>query len=699
MLKIIGNIQDEYKNNISNEIIEFFEKNYPTITGEAYKGYPIYVEEFTNKKICIDLALITIRGVFILNILEDSVFDYGEIQDEIYLKIENKFKKYKPLVEHRKLTFEIITITYCEKQMQAIEGNNLCNSITSLGRFFEEKLSPIDMPESQYYNIISGIQEAYCINNVGIRPEVKENTKAFFIQQLAKRIDKHDTSQMNAILTDSPGIQRIRGMAGSGKTVILARKAVELHMAHPDWNIVVVYSTRSLKNQLDFLINKFYSIRNEGHKIDPTKLRIMQTWGGVNTTGLYYEICLRHHVTPMNLNDAKMIYRGIENLFIPVCEDLLSKVKTFEPMYDCILIDEAQDFDKNFFKLCYKVLTQEKRLIYAYDELQALNEISMPSPKELFGVDVSSETPLTVCYRNHSKTIVTAHAIGMGLYREGETIVDRLIQIPDINVWPIIGYKCDSEIEEGKKIIFKRDSETSPDYLKDSINDIIDFTLYDDKKSMYQSLLNQIHKDLTQEQLIQRDIMIIDMDTYSYGDNERYLLSLKYDNNMFDGISIHTAGASTPEDFSRDDSIVYSSIRRAKGNEAFMVYIINAQNCISNLTKRSDRNALFTAITRSKGWTRVLGYGSGMKELCEEFKKIKEHNYQLVFDPYPTTEQQEQLIINNRDVSDKQASNMKKWFDNIKKQGFSERQIIQDLLKESTKEDIIKILEEIQNDK
>ena len=36
---------------------------------------------------------------------------------------------------------------------------------------------------------------------------------------------------MEAILSDTTGIQRIRGMAGSGKTIVLARKAVELHTA------------------------------------------------------------------------------------------------------------------------------------------------------------------------------------------------------------------------------------------------------------------------------------------------------------------------------------------------------------------------------------------------------------------------------------------------------------------------------------
>lgn len=51
-------------------------------------------------------------------------------------------------------------------------------------------------------------------------------------------------------------------MAGNGKTIVLARKAVELHTAHPDWDIVVIYSTRSLKEQFVFLIGRFYAAKN-----------------------------------------------------------------------------------------------------------------------------------------------------------------------------------------------------------------------------------------------------------------------------------------------------------------------------------------------------------------------------------------------------------------------------------------------------
>lgn len=51
------------------------------------------------------------------------------------------------------------------------------------------------------------------------------------------------------------------------------------------------------------------------------------------------------------------------------------------------------------------------------------------------------------------------------------------------------------------------------------------------------------------------------------------------------------------ENYQRTDSIGYTSVFRAKGNETFMVYIINAQRCINSLVPRSNRNALFTAIT------------------------------------------------------------------------------------------------------
>ena len=55
-------------------------------------------------------------------------------------------------------------------------------------------------------------------------------------------------------------------------------------------------------------------------------------------------------------------------------------------MYDMILVDEAQDFSKYFLRMCYMSLPQESRmLVYAYDELQSLDNKSVASPEEMFG--------------------------------------------------------------------------------------------------------------------------------------------------------------------------------------------------------------------------------------------------------------------------------------------------------------------------
>ena len=88
-LKILGSLGDSYKMNIARQFINDFKQKYPQIEGELYLGYPIYVDEFTKRKICVDIALISKIGVFIVNILKTPVTDYGVIQDDIYKLNQN----------------------------------------------------------------------------------------------------------------------------------------------------------------------------------------------------------------------------------------------------------------------------------------------------------------------------------------------------------------------------------------------------------------------------------------------------------------------------------------------------------------------------------------------------------------------------------------------------------------------------------
>ncbi|MBR3882438.1 MAG: DEAD/DEAH box helicase [Clostridia bacterium] len=693
MIESIGNIDDLKKKEIAESIVETFNEKYPDIEGEAYYGYPIYIDEITESKICVDLAIVSKIGVYIFNILTEAVTDYTEMQDSIYVKVENKFRKQPFLMHKRKLIFDITIITYSKEILQREDENYIAFSNEDVIDIIEKNKDDL-YDDQKYKNILSGLQEAYGINPRKEREGVTEGTKAYLINKMNDLVEKYDTKQMEAILSDTKGIQRIRGMAGSGKTIVLARKAVELHMAHRDWIIVVTYSTRALKHQLVNLISKFYAAKNEGAKYDPKKIKIMQAWGAATSPGVYYEICISHGVNPLNFSQAKLKFNK-NVVFSKACYEAIQEIKDFHKMYDCILIDEAQDFDKNFMNLCLNVLGPDKRLVYAYDELQKLNEETMPAPKEIFGQDISNDTPLTVCYRNQSKTIVTAHAIGMGLYRKNE----GLIQIPSsIDVWQTIGYKTDKDIVEGGMVELYRTKETSPELLNYDKDDIIDFYKYNNSNEVSEALLRMIKENMENDQLLPSDIMIIDMDTIGTSENKNKLDYYLYNNAEYRKLSIHLAGTISPEDFFRKDSIVYSTIFRAKGNEAFMVYIINAQRSAESLTPRSDRNALFTAITRSKGWVRVLGYGDEMQLLCDEFSEIKKNNFKLYFEHYPTKEEQKQLILNNKDLDKSSMSslnNTRALIMKLKADGkVTDVQLIKELFGISTKDEIMKMLED-----
>ena len=98
-------------------------------------------------------------------------------------------------------------------------------------------------------------------------------------------------------------------------------------------------------------------------------------------------------------------------------------------------------------------------------------------------------------------------------------------------------------------------------------------------------------------------------------------------------------------------SVTFTGIYRAKGNEAGMVYVINAQECNSSGPNLASlRNRLFTAITRSKAWVRIVGYGPGMQGLLDEFSILKQQGFVLDFE-YPDEVLLGKLRIVHRDLS------------------------------------------------
>jgi len=166
--------------------------------------------------------------------------------------------------------------------------------------------------------------------------------------------------------------------------------------------------------------------------------------------------------------------------------------------------------------------------------------------------------------------------------------------------------------------------------------------------------VSEIQKNITKDELKLDDIMVIHPDPYTakraVGSIREELFNKKINSNL--------AGVTTtPDEFFNENAIVFTQIYRAKGNEASMVYIINAHECFNAANRTQKRNMLFTALTRSKAWVRVIGFGSNMKALQEEFEEVKKNNFELNF-RYPTETEREKLNIVNRDMSEQERKNL-----------------------------------------
>jgi superfamily I DNA and RNA helicase len=221
-------------------------------------------------------------------------------------------------------------------------------------------------------------------------------------------------------------------------------------------------------------------------------------------------------------------------------------------------------------------------------------------------------------------------------------------------LWLDVGYiVVDGTLEDGQHVVLSRTPDTSPLFLENhsEVGDLILFKRFEDKQQQSQWLANEIRKNLNEDELDPDDIIVINPDPLSTRKEVGGPRKLLFDH----GIESHLAGVDVSPDVffdKRRASVAFTGIFRAKGNEAGMVYIMNADHCARSFGSLARvRNQLFTAITRSKSWVRVLGVGEPMQELVDEFAAVRSADFRLQF-AYPTAEMREKMNIVNRDMTD-----------------------------------------------
>jgi len=175
----------------------------------------------------------------------------------------------------------------------------------------------------------------------------------------------------------------ITGIPGSGKTVALLSRAIYLAKLHPEWNVLIMTYNKSLKSQLNL---KLDSIKEELDILDISIANIEVT---------------NFHQKAMELSSLSFTnYKDKSDEF---WRDILPNdaLKQAKPSYDVILVDEYQDFYKNWFELILKLLiTHEEEgksyqnLFLAGDRLQSIYNPNEINWKQDIGLDMRGRAKL-----------------------------------------------------------------------------------------------------------------------------------------------------------------------------------------------------------------------------------------------------------------------------------------------------------------
>lgn len=220
----------------------------------------------------------------------------------------------------------------------------------------------------------------------------------------------------------------IQGLSGTGKTELLLHKLKELYISSDNNRIFFTCHNIALANTLRERIPSFFNFMRVEKQIEwNSRLWVNRAWGSRSdkNSGLYSYLCDFYDIPFLRyspVTDYETIFKQALNHINQIDEN------KFEFAFDYILIDERQDFPKVFFDLCEKIA---KEKVYIAGDI--FQDIYDRADESVMSVDVI----LNRCYRTDPRTLMFAHAIGMGLFEK-----TKLNWFKD-PYWETIGYKME----------------------------------------------------------------------------------------------------------------------------------------------------------------------------------------------------------------------------------------------------------------
>lgn len=552
--------------------------------------------------------------------------------DDLATELQARFDKVRYL--RRRLTPQpVVALPLCsEADFWERFGHGLANAVWAGGDQAKDFIKDLDEPltDTEWKLARSVLQSAIPLTKSPGALVKAADTLGSAIKVLDAEIALLDEQQNKVAIQIPPGPQRIRGLAGTGKTVLLAMKAANIHHHFPDQRILLTFNTQSLYNQARNLVTRFFRFYSD---VDPDwdMLHIRHAWGGRSRQGVYFDLCQRQGAEFLNFKAARA--KDPEIPFRACC--VAAMQHRVDPLYDYVLVDEAQDFPKEFFPLLFRLSNPPHAIYWAYDELQSLASLEIPSPSELFGADpegkplvsldidnddgMDRDLVLLKSYRCPQEVLMLAHGVGLGIHNPRGPVQ----MLGDENSWRAVGYTLESgKLRAGDRVVLYRPPENSPNRIKEIYSGrqpLIYHRAFDTMDQELEWVASQIARDVNVEHVPAEQIVVISLNSVKA---KEYMVKLQ------SHLVNHNVASTIPglvddaAEFAEPGMVTLSTVFRAKGNEAPVVYIISFQSLYDFAEEIENRNRAFTSISRSKGWVRITGTGSRMVSVEEELRKI-----------------------------------------------------------------------------
>lgn len=192
---------------------------------------------------------------------------------------------------------------------------------------------------------------AFITHSRGINLKEHENEIRDFINPPKHKIDysykiKLTTKQKNIIEHKENSWRRVMGVAGSGKTLIIANKAAKI--ASEGKKVLIVTFNKTLKAYIK------ERIEESQEEFD---------WNLIECC--HFHGFLKNYIKE---NDGKA--KKLEEM-VPKAQELIAnEMNTKNRQYDAILIDEAQDFEKEWFDILLYFLSKNNEVLLVADDKQ-----------------------------------------------------------------------------------------------------------------------------------------------------------------------------------------------------------------------------------------------------------------------------------------------------------------------------------------